>query len=127
MHEVSADDRRTIQELVIGDATVQRFEITGATKPLGNHYHREKTETFTILSGGGTVYLVEVDDQSGEAVEVSDVMEVIATEGCVIVIPPYHAHRLDLTKGTIMHAYSDRPFDPADMPDHEVTPDAELT
>ena len=59
---VSSDDRRDIREFGFADSAFQDFTIRDASKPLGQHYHRDKFEIFYFLEGGGTIWTARVRD-----------------------------------------------------------------
>ena len=103
------DTRRRIEEYNGSDFSVQLFEIYTEI-PLGNHYHKRKTETFIILVGGGRLLLQHM---SGGVVE-----EKRLARGDVIRMSPLVAHTFFLTPGSQMVCYSSVPFDPNDMDMH---------
>ncbi|MEK7603951.1 MAG: WxcM-like domain-containing protein [Patescibacteria group bacterium] len=114
------DDRRMITAYESKDG---EFEITyfvirktmGA--PLGNHYHREKKETFLILNGSGILTyadVVEVNNKVRLYLEKPDIIEL--HEGTVVQILPYTAHAFRLEEGSVMVCFSDKAFNANDMP-----------
>lgn len=111
---VSADDRREIKEFEFGGSAVNDFLIgVKPTGPLGQHFHRKKTETFYVLEGSGTLRTAQVNEE-GEII--GEVQEFEVLPGFVVQIPPYHTHRFDLTPGTRFVAHSSKPFESDDMP-----------
>ncbi len=108
----SQDTRRTISELNYTNGSCALLDVHDGSKPLGQHYHKNKTETFLVVQGSGTVRTAEVDD---EGMIIGDVMVTSLTKNSVVVIPPMHTHRFDLEIGTSMVMISSTPFDPDDM------------
>lgn len=108
----SSDVRRDIHEFEFSDAAFQDFVIRDASKPLGQHFHREKFEIFYFLEGGGTIRTAQVD-KDGRIIGEVKLFEI--NSGSVIQIPPYHTHRFDLLPNTRFVAFSSKPFDPSDM------------
>lgn len=107
------DGRRSIFELDLGDATMQVFQIHSDENPLGGHFHCEKSETFTILAGGGSVLLCRADPDTG-ALD-GEIREVRLSAGGVVNVPPGLAHTFYLVRGSEMACRATRPYDPADM------------
>ena len=66
----SSDERRDIREFGFNDCAFQDFTIRDASKPLGQHYHREKFEVFYFLEGGGAIRTARVDAE-GKISEIS--------------------------------------------------------
>lgn len=110
---ISSDARRDICEFGFGNSALQDFTIRDASKPFGQHYHREKFGIFYFLEGGGTIRVARVNAEGKIVGEVKR-FEVVA--GSVIRIPPYHTHRFDLLPNTRFVAFSSKPFDAGDMP-----------
>ncbi len=109
---VSSDARRDIRELEFRGSAFQDFFIKDASKPLGQHFHREKFEIFCFPDGGGTIRTARVD-ATGKIV--GEIKQFEIGPGFVIRIPPYHTHRFDLTPNTRFVAFSSKPFDAGDM------------
>ena len=109
---VSSDDRRDIHEFSFPDSVFQDFRIKNSSKPLGQHFHREKFEVFYFLEGGGTIRTAEVD-ATGKIV--GEVRQFEVKPGFVIRIPPGHTHRFDLAPNTRFVAFSSKVFYPNDM------------
>ena len=109
----SSDERRDIREFGFNDCAFQDFTIRDASKPLGQHYHREKFEVFYFLEGGGAIRTARVD---AEGKIMGETKEFKIEAGSVIKIPPYYTHRLDLLPNTRFVAFSSKPFDKDDMP-----------
>lgn len=109
---VSSDARRDIRELELCGWMFQDFVIKDASKPLGQHFHREKFEIFHFLDGGGMIRTARVN---AEGKIVGEVKQFEVNPGLTIRIPPYHAHRFDLTVNTHFVALSSKPFDAGDM------------
>lgn len=112
MAVATTDERRTISELNLTDCSVQEFHIKNSPKPLGQHFHRDRTEIFSFTTGGGTVKTAEVNDK-GEVVGEIKTIEVVP--GTVIMIPPMHAHRFDLKPDTHFIGFASRPFNQNDL------------
>lgn len=108
----SSDARRDIHEFGFSDSAFQDFVIRNASKPLGQHYHREKFEIFYFLEGGGNIQTARVDT---EGQIVGEIKKFKVAPGSVIRIPPYHTHRFDLVPNTRFVAFSSKPFDANDM------------
>ncbi len=108
----SSDTRRDIHEFGFIGSAFQDFVIRDASKPIGQHYHREKFEVFYFLEGGGTIRTARVD---GGGKIVGEIKQFEVWPGYVIRIPPYHTHRFDLTPNTHFVAFCSRPFNAADM------------
>lgn len=106
------DERRTIEEYVGPNFTIQRFIIHQAI-PLGNHYHAVMTETFTLLKGRGTLTTAQVTPQGVVVPNSKQHYEI--HDGATFRIAPYTLHTLVLDPGTELHNVIDRPFDPADL------------
>lgn len=109
----SSDARRDIREFGFGSSAFQDFTIRDASKPLGQHYHREKFEIFSFLEGGGTIRTARVN---AEGKIVGEIKSFKVGPGTVIRIPPYYTHRFDLIPNTRFVAFSSKPFDAGDMP-----------
>lgn len=109
---VSSDARRDIHEFEFGGSAFQDFLIRDNSKPLGQHFHREKFEIFYFLEGGGTIRTTRVNAK-GKIIGETKQFEV--GPGSTIRIPPYHSHRFDLTPQTRFVAFSSKPFDADDM------------
>ncbi len=110
---VSSDARRDIREFGFSNSAFQDFIIRDTSKPLGQHYHREKFEIFYFIEGGGTIRTARVDI---DGKIVGEIEEVEVAAGFVILIPSYHTHRFDLMSNTHFVAFSSKPFDAGDMP-----------
>lgn len=106
------DDRRTILETNLGDGSVQFFHVK-RDATLGNHFHRNKTETFVFIEGSGSLRTAEVDGKGEIAAEIRTFTIGPMT---TVKIPPYQTHQFDLKAGTRFLCYSSAPFDPKDMP-----------
>jgi len=112
LHLASSDVRRDIREFEFRGSAFQDFLIKDASKPLGQHFHREKFEIFYFLEGGGTVRTALVN---AEGTIVGEVKRFEVGPGSVIRIPPYHTHRFDLAINTRFVSFSSKPFDAGDM------------
>lgn len=108
----SSDVRRDIREVGFNGSAFQDFVIRDTSKPLGQHYHREKFEIFCFLDGGGIIWTARVN---AEGKIIGEVKKFEVAPGSVIRIPPYHTHRFDLVPNTRFVAFSSRPFDVNDM------------
>ncbi len=110
---VSADARRSIYETPYQSGVLQFFHIHGANLPLGKHYHREKTEVFTIVTGGGQLCLCTVD---AAGVQSGEIVIMALRPASVVPIVPHVAHTFYLEPGSEMLCVSSLPFDADDMP-----------
>jgi hypothetical protein len=108
----SADSRRRIYETEYGSGALQFFDIHAAHLPLGKHYHRLKTEKFTIFSGGGELLTAQVDE-GGDLV--GDIKSESLFSGSEIYMEPFVAHTFYLEPGSKVFCVSSLPFDQADM------------
>jgi len=113
-HGANVDERRIIDECNSpeGGFSVQDFTIDVGNLPLGNHYHRNKTEIFKITGGRGLFFAAEVGDD-GRPGEIS-VHNVLP--GTCIKVPPGTTHAFLLDAGSTMTCFSSEVFDPQDMP-----------
>ena len=109
---VSSDARRDICEFGFSDSAFQDFTIRDTSKPLGQHYHRDKFEVFYFLEGGGTIRTARVD---ADGKIIGEIKKFEVGPGSAIRIPPSHTHRFDLTPNTRFVAFSSKPFDAGDM------------
>lgn len=107
------DERRTIREHNFEDCAFQDFAVKNDPRPLGDHFHRQKSELFYFLEGGGVVRTCEV---TTEGAQIGKVIELRVFPGCAVLIPPLHTHHMYLDPGTHMVCFSSKPFDPTDMP-----------
>lgn len=108
----SSDARRDIREFGFGNSAFQDFVVRDASKPLGQHYHREKFEIFYFLEGGGIIRTARVN---AEQKIIGEIKKFEVVPGSVIRIPPYHTHRFDFLPNTRFVAFSSKPFDADDM------------
>lgn len=111
---VSSDARRDIYEYEFtqGDCAFQDFTIRDTSKPVGQHFHKEKFEIFYFISGGGRIRTARVSSDG----KITDEIKIfVVSAGSAIRIPPYHTHRFDLVENTRFVAFSSRSFDPTDM------------
>lgn len=108
----SSDARRDIHEFEFLDSAFQDFVIKDISKPLGQHFHREKYEIFYFREGGGIIQTAEVD---ATGAIVGDVKRFEVGPGSIIRIPAMHTHRFDLVRNTRFVAFSSKPFDQKDM------------
>lgn len=109
---VSSDARRDIHEFEFGGSAFQDFLIRDASKPLGQHFHREKFEIFYFLEGGGTIRTARVN---AEGKIIGEIKQFEVGPGSAIRIPPYYTHRFDIASHTRFVAFSSKPFDAGDM------------
>lgn len=105
---VHTDSRRAIFEFNGQSFSFQKFIISDGSKPVGNHFHKRKKETFFILEGGGIVALCPQNDLSKK-----EVFKVSA--GTIIYIEQEIAHTFWLESGTVMVNFSSMPFDQNDQ------------
>ncbi len=109
LEPVHSDARRAIREYNGIDYSIQHFVIGTERSALGNHYHTGKSETFTILEGGGTLVMRAVDAMG---VPCGGLFKTEVKKGDVIRVNPFMAHTFILDPGTEMLNYSSAPFDP---------------
>ena len=100
------DGRRSIYEFNGPDFSVQELVIF-EKKPLGNHYHRERKETFYIARGSGKVYLKKPGNHP--------LHEEAVVEGSVIHVEPGTAHAFVLLPRSTMICVASTPFDAKDV------------
>ena len=104
----SDDERRTIWEIELeGGFAIQEFLVKASDLPLGRHYHAHRTETFTILEGGGTLTTYKVDE-NGKVV--SEAISVSLEAGQTIFVDRFTVHTFRLAPGTKMRCYSTLPL-----------------
>ena len=101
------DDRRIIHEINFADSAVQEFTLKKEAI-LGNHYHKEKSETFVVTKGKGIVVLCPLDTDGNK---IGEPTQANIHENMVINIPKYMAHTFKLEEGTVMLCYSSAPYD----------------
>lgn len=96
---------------------VSHFDIKQTTTaPLGNHYHREKTETFLILEGSGTLVCCDVAEIDGAPTSMGNLERIALSKGTVVHVQSYTAHAFFLEESSVMVCWSSKPFDGKDMP-----------
>lgn len=107
------DERRTIHEEdnESNQSSTQAFLTKAGNVPLGNHFHRDKTEVFFILSGG-VERLVTSDEGRQQHQEFHDYDIPV---GSMIVMPPRVACTFFLKPGSEMICYATERFDAGDM------------
>lgn len=98
------DNRRILLTAFNGDFNAQqgKFVIIKEDAVLGGHYHKYG-ELFFLLSGQATFKLVNINDPS-------QVMTVILTKYCRLLIPAYIAHAVGVKAGTILVGYTEEPY-----------------
>lgn len=112
--KVDEDARRTIFEIESNFGKIVRKTILFVKEGslIGNHYHRECTENFLLLSGKVRLWIREIG-QSGMAIsEENKIYEVEAP--ALITIKPFLAHRFVCDCPTTLVCDADRPFNPED-------------
>lgn len=111
---VDEDVRRSIHEMndPEKDLSLQYFEIK-APAPLGNHYHMEKMEVFTILDGRGVVVTRRVDPETKMLTGRGETMEV--GPGMTVKVEAWTAHAFIMQPGSRMACLSTKAFDKNDM------------
>lgn len=119
---VTSDARRDISEFNFSHSAYQLIRIRDSNKPLGQHYHVGKNETFCVLEGGGLIRVAQVN-ALGKIV--GGVKCYVAEQGFVIQIPPWHTHRFDFEPGSVFICFSSAPFDPKDMVSCPIPGDSE--
>lgn len=102
------DNRRIILECNLSTSSVQFFTINEAI-PLGNHFHKERHETFVIVTGEGICSYLTLT-KNGEPCGEQITLEV--RPGSVVQIHPFTAHVFRLKPGSTMLCFSSIPFDP---------------
>jgi hypothetical protein len=110
---VHKDRRRIIREKPLDHGILLTgLEILCDTEPLGNHFHRKKTEIFYLLSGMATWYtqmLTPDQDRIGMRLH----RDVMINEP--FTVPAYTAHAVKLSPGSTMACINTEPFDKADL------------
>jgi len=107
---VHDDNRRTICEFNSNDFSVQSFRVKEKI-PLGNHFHKRKSEIFIITKGGGTFAFSPVDEYG----QLPDKMKIVNVEpGAVIFVPVLVAHAFLLHSGSEMVCFSSARYDKND-------------
>ncbi len=113
------DDRRSIFEANnLNGYSYQKFVIHSSQRPIGQHYHKKKSELFHFSKGFGVVSVALVDDE-GKIIGEIKYYEVFP--GSVIFIPAMHTHRFDMEVGSEFDCFSSVSFDPSD-PDLNPSP-----
>ena len=107
------DARRTIKECNLDNSAIQMFIVKDGTLPLGNHYHKMKTETFVVLEGGGTYSSIPVNEDGLALLDDPSVEQI--TKDSIIHVPVYVAHAFKLLNGTVLLCFSSASFDPENM------------
>jgi len=110
LEHAHTDDRRVIFECNLPTSSVQQFVIHG-TAPLGNHFHKERQETFVVTGGEGRCAYLSLD-KDGHPIGRQQFFEL--KKGSVIQIMPFTAHAFRLEPGSSMLCFSTIPFDPDD-------------
>ncbi|MBI2121736.1 MAG: hypothetical protein HYT98_01305 [Candidatus Sungbacteria bacterium] len=103
------DNRRIIEEFncTEGGFSVGRFFIKNDDKALGNHYHRDKEETFVILDGSGIVVTQKLLTSGNP---LGPVERTELQPDSVVKIMRYTAHAFLLKPGSRMICYSSAAF-----------------
>lgn len=110
------DNRRTLIEWATGEFKVAKVLIAKEDCVVGDHWHRNKDETFYLLMGGGLITLGDITSTCGSWVGFP------LKEGVPIggnILPEIHVprgtyHRFELTKGSILLGVGTEAFDPKD-------------
>jgi oxalate decarboxylase/phosphoglucose isomerase-like protein (cupin superfamily) len=86
--------------------------VLGEEKPLGQHFHELKAETFVCIAGeGGTVWVARAERiDEGRGRIIGQVTQIEFVPGTVVYVPPYCTHCFRLKKGTKMICFSSEPF-----------------
>jgi quercetin dioxygenase-like cupin family protein len=108
LEHAHADNRRVIFECNLPTSSVQKFFIN-AKEPLGNHYHKERHETFVIISGQGKCACLPLN-KDGELQ--GELVVFPIKQGSVIQVTPFTAHAFRLEPESTMICFSSIPFDP---------------
>ena len=113
---VASDERRDIRETVVEGfgITYTWFRIKSRL-PLGNHYHKDKTEVFCLKNGSGKFYLQPLAFVNGRMVANGTWIVIDMVIGTDLTIAPFTAHMVILEPGSEMVCLSTKPFDQADM------------
>lgn len=111
---VHEDARRAIYEMndPEKDISVQYFDVK-APIPLGNHYHINKMEVFTILDGRGVIVRRRVDPETKELTGRGETLEV--GPGDAVRVEAWTAHTFIMEPGSRMVCLSTKAFDKEDM------------
>ncbi len=105
---VHEDNRRSIQEFNGVDRSIQQFRIKESI-PLGNHFHKGKSETFLLVSGSGFLASCDVSPKDGKQTSEVEIQEI--KEGEMVHIPAYTAHTFRFRPGSHLLCFSSTPFD----------------
>src|SRR5512133_1574617 len=118
---VHEDSRRAIYEF---DSPQEHFSIVRLIVPstatdnvvVGNHYHREKIETFLVLKGSGVVMTRQIDEQTGLAIGLPILRRI--REGFAIKMKMFVAHAFVLAPGSEMTFFTSEAFNADDLIAH---------
>jgi len=115
---VHGDIRRSIFEYNGEDFSIQKFDIHQECS-LGDHFHRNKSETFVLIEGAGFVLFKPLNS---DGVSSDEVQRHELFPGSVFRLPPLTAHTFFLKAGSKMVCYSSAKFDSnnTDMPPFKI-------
>lgn len=114
--DVKKDARGWLAEIIhpedVGDPNFGQIHITVVNpgKVRGNHYHKKRTEWFSVIKGKGTLFLKNMTN--GEEKKIAMGLEDLS----VIKIPPMYFHSFENTGQDEMYllVYGDSKFDSND-------------
>jgi len=111
---VHSDERRDIAEVEYAFPSAVRKTVLAVkgVVSLGNHYHRELTETFLLAQGEAHLLTRDVDAE-GSATATIEKQTLVAP--VVIVMPPFTAHCFQFSGPAVLICDSDKPFDKNDL------------
>lgn len=93
------DERRTLTSVTYKDGEI-KIIIAKKHCELGNHYHKVKTERFTLISGFSSMVL-------------NDVVHILEI-GKEVVVSPSEKHSFELEEGSILFCICSHPYDKND-------------
>jgi len=105
------NDRRTIRSFncLDGDFNVQDFDLFRPA-PGGNHFHRETTEFFFLVSGRGLYRLQRV---SPDGTPEGEIYECVLTPGMTLAIGCFVAHASVFSQGARLLCVQSKAFNQA--------------
>ena len=108
------DTRRSVYEVLCGISGIVRVTHLAVKDKaiLGNHFHRNLTETFILVSGTALLFTQKVASD-GRAREIMRWEKIEAP--CIIEMPPLTVHAFSFTGPAILISLGDTPFDREDQ------------